>query len=152
MYRKTACILVLLILIAGTCFAGELMSKEADNYFNEGVKSQTSANFVEADINYQKALLVAPYSLELQKYILNNRGIMLAELGDLDQAESSFKAALSIDPSYKPAQLNLGYIYEKRRSRLESLEYWLQVLNINLDQLKPKSFVIQGEPKSASKK
>ena len=67
---------------------------------------------------------------------------MLAEQGFLDEAEEYFNESLKIDPNYLPAQLNLGFIYEKRRSELESIKYWLKVLNIDLDKVKPKGFVI----------
>ena len=153
MHRKILYLAVLLFLICGTCLAGELTSGEAKTFFDQAVSLQKSSNFEEADINYQRVLLFDPYNVNYQKYILNNRGIMFASLGDMDQAEALFKAALSIDPNYKPAQLNLGYIYENRRSRLESLEYWLKVLNINIDEMKPKAFVIEtGKCAASSKK
>jgi len=126
-YRRVLLLVVLLVAFCGLAFAGELISKEAVNYFNAGVKAQKGSNFAEADNNYQKALIVAPNDTSYQKYILNNRGCMYTQVGDLDKADAYFRAALEIDPNYKPAQLNLGLINEKRMSRCEALEYWAKL-------------------------
>jgi tetratricopeptide (TPR) repeat protein len=98
-------------------------------------------------------LLVDPYNPDWKKFILNNQGIMYAQQGDLEKAEAAFNEALKIDPEYETAKLNLGFIYEQRRSRLESIEYWLKVLNIDLDKVKPKGFVVEeGQKKEETKK
>lgn len=130
------------LLFVGNSFAGELISKEAVNYYNEGVKLQKASNFAMADSLYQKTLLVDPYNSKWQKFILNNRGAMEAQQGSIEEAEILFKRSLQVDPNYLPAKLNLGFIYEQRRSELESIKYWLNVLNINLDDIKPKGFVL----------
>jgi len=140
-----------LFLCYGLCQAGELISKEAASYYNEGVKAQKASNFGEAEINYQKTLLLDPYNTDWEKFIINNRGIMYAQDGDLKKAEAAFNRALKIDPDYTVPKLNLGFIYEKRRSKLESIEYWLKVLNINLEEVKPKGFIIEeGQQKQES--
>lgn len=135
-------ILFFVLLFSGNAFAGELISKEAVNYYNEGVKLQKASNFAMADSLYQKTLLVDPYNSKWQKFILNNRGAMKAQQGSMDEAEILFNKSLEIDKDYLPAKLNLGFIYEQRRSELESIKYWLSVLNINLDDIKPKGFVL----------
>ena len=134
--------LLFVMLFMGNSYAGEIMSKEAVNYYNEGVKLQKASNFTAADSFYQKTLLVDPYDSKWQKFILNNRGAMKAQQGSMDEAEILFNRSLEIDPAYLPAKLNLGFIYEKRRSELESIKYWLSVLKINLDDVKPKGFVL----------
>jgi tetratricopeptide (TPR) repeat protein len=144
--------LFLILFFAGSVFAGEIISKEAENYYNDGVKSQQAANFDAADSAYQKALLVDPRNSKWQKLILNNRGAMNAQIGDMDQAEILFKRSLQIDPNYLPAKLNLGFVYEQRRSELESIKYWLKVLNINLDDIKPKGFVLGDAQESKAAK
>ena len=135
-------ILFFILLFSGSAFAGELISKEAVNYYNEGVKLQKASNFAMADSLYQKTLLVDPYNSKWQKFILNNRGVMKAQQGSIEEAEILFNRSLQIDPEYLPSKLNLGFIYEQRRSELESIKYWLSVLNINLDDIKPKGFVL----------
>ncbi len=129
--------------------SGEVVSKEAANYYAQGVKQQKGDNFIQADTFYQKTLLVDPSNLKWKRNILNNRGVMLAQQGFLDEAEESLLESLKIDPNYLPAKLNLGFIYEARRSELESITYWLKVLQINLDDVKPKGFVL-GEPEPES--
>jgi len=141
---KKMFLLVLLILFCcNFSYAGKLTSKEAVNYYNEGVKLQKDSNFAAADLNYQKALLLDPNNTNWQKLILNNRGLMFAKIGDLENAEVSFKAALRIDPNYKPAQLNLGLVIERRFSRCEALEYWAKLFN--WESSKPKEFIM-AEP------
>ena len=134
--------LFFVLLFANNVFGGELISKEADDYYNEGLKLQKASNFMMADSFYGKTLLVDPYNNKWQKFILNNRGVMKAQQGEVEEAEVLFNKSLKIDPDYLPAKLNLGFIYEKRRSELESMRYWLKVLNINLDDVKPKGFVL----------
>ena len=121
-------------------FAAELASKEAEGYYKEGLRLQKALNYVSADSFYQKTLLVDPYNQVWQVYILNNRGVMAAKEGYMEQEEMFFQKALSIDPNYVPAKLNLGLIYEKRRSELESIKYWLKILRIDLDNAKPKGY------------
>lgn len=145
--RSSFWVLLLIFLFCNLSYAAELVSKEAVNYYNEGVKAQKAGNFAMAEINYQKTLLLDPYNTSWQKFIINNRGVMYARQGDLEKSEAAFDEALRIDPNYKPAQLNLGFIYETRRTKLESLEYWLKVLNINLTEVKPKGFVIEEQQK-----
>jgi tetratricopeptide (TPR) repeat protein len=139
---RTICSFLFVLFFAGNSFAGEVISKEAVNYYQEGLKLQKASNFAMADSFYQKTLLVDPYNSKWQKFILNNRGAMKAQQGSMDEAEILFKRSLQVDPAYLPAQLNLGFIYEQRRSELESIKYWLSVLNINLDDVKPKGFVL----------
>ncbi len=132
-------------------FPGETVSKEAAGYYEEGVKLQKGGSFLQADTFYQKALLIDPAEPKWKRNILNNRGVMLAEQGFLEEAENNFLEALKLDANYLPAKLNLGFIYEKRRSEIESIKYWLKVLQINLDDIKPKAFVL-GEVENKSSK
>ncbi len=129
-----------LFLSYNSACAGELVAKEAVTYYNEGVKAQKGGNFSVADTYYQKTLILDPNNPNWQKFILNNRGIMYANHGDLKNAEIAFNQALKIDPNFATATLNLGLVYEMRRTRLESLEYWAKVFK--LDELKPKDFII----------
>ena len=153
-YQRLLLLAVLLLAFCSFAFAGELISKEAVNYFNAGVKAQKGANFVEAEINYQKTLIVAPNDTNWQKFILNNRGVMYAQMGDLEKSDASFKAALQIDPNYKAAQLNLGLLNEKRMSRCESLEYWAKLYG--WEKTKPRDFALSEgtveEPKEKATK
>jgi len=146
--KKHFFLVIMLLAFYNLASAGELISKEAVNHYNEGVNAQKASNFDMAEIAYQKTLLLDPYNTNWQKFIINNRGVIYAQLGDLEKAEAAFNEALKIDPNYEPAKLNLGFIYEKRRSKLESIEYWLKILNINLEEAKPKGFVIEEQQKT----
>ena len=139
--RKIPFVLFMLLFYCNASYSEDMMSEEAVNYYNEGVNAQKAGKFQAADVAYQKTLLIDPYNPAWQKFILNNRGVMYAREGDLEEAERAFKAALKIDPKYKSAQLNLGIIYDKYRSRLEALEYWTKLFA--LERLKPKGLIIE---------
>ena len=131
-------------------FAGSLLSQEAVNYYNEGVQAQKGGDFSKAGMSYQKTMLVDPSNIELQKGIFNNLGIMFAQQGNLEEAERYFRKVIEMDPGYKPAQMNLGLIYDKTKSRLDSLEYWSSVFN--WESHKPKDFIIEeGSKKTPNK-
>ncbi|MCX5700095.1 MAG: tetratricopeptide repeat protein [Candidatus Omnitrophica bacterium] len=140
--KKVTSLLFFVFLLAGSSFAGELISKEAVKYYNEAVKLQKAHNFDAADILYGKTLLVDPYNTKWQVLVLNNRGVMLAQQGFKKEAEPFFEKAIEIDENYAPAKLNLALIYDERRSELDSIKYWLKALNIDLNKLKPRGFVI----------
>jgi tetratricopeptide (TPR) repeat protein len=141
--KRVAVLLFFVLVLAVSSFASEVISKEAVNYYNQGVELQKASNFQAAEAMYQKTLLIDPYDVKWQVYILNNRGVALASLGRVDEAEVLFNEALKLDGNYLPAKLNLGFIYEQRRSELESIKYWLRVLKIDLDSVKPKGYVIE---------
>lgn len=143
MTRRVVFALAVVLLLASAAYAGELVAREAITYYKEGVKSQKGQNFEAADMAYKKCLLVDPYDQNWKKYIFNNYGIMYAKQGDMESAEKAFTEALKIDPNYLPAKLNLGFIYDKRRTELEAIKYWLKALNIDLNQIRPKDFVIE---------
>ena len=152
--RKIVVLFVMIVCCFSAAYAGDLIAPEAVNYFNAGVKAQKGKNFVEAEGNYNKVFIVDPNSIKWQVLIANNRGVMLAEAGDLESAEAQFYYALKLRPDFKPAKLNIGFINEKRRTELESIKYWLKVLNIDLEKAKPKGFVLgelgEDQPKAGS--
>jgi len=127
------------------CYAENMFSDQAADYYKEGVKAQKASNYAMADENYQKTLLLDPYNNDWKKFIVNNRGVMFAKMGDMMNAERMFNEALKIDPDYELAKLNLGLIVEGRLTRLEYLEYWMKMLNIDIEKLKPKSYGIQEQ-------
>lgn len=141
--KKTFSLLFFVLILMANAFASEVISKEAVNYYNQGLELQKISNFEVADSMYEKALILDPTDSKLQKFILNNRGVMLALNGRIDEAELFFNKALQIDKNYLPAKLNLGFIYEQRGNELESIKYWLKVLNINLDKMKPKGYLLE---------
>ena len=61
------------------------------------------------------------------KIILNNAGIGYARKGQWEEAEKAFKGALSLEPNYNPAKLNLGLVYDNLKTKKEATVYWLSV-------------------------
>ena len=142
-YFLAAGILFLTFSLASNASAGKLASQEAVNYYNEGVRAQKTKNFRVAEIAFQKAALVDPTDVRVQKALLNNRAIAYVREGDLQSAEEIFNELLKMDPNDMKAKMNLGLIYERTRGRLECLEYWAKVFN--WEEAKPKDFLLEQE-------
>jgi tetratricopeptide (TPR) repeat protein len=136
---------LLLLLCYSFSYAGELAINEAVNYFNAGLKAQKDKNYTEAELNYRKTLLLDTSSIKWPLLIANNRGVMCMENGDLDGAEQYFLEALQIDPGFRPAQINYGFVLDKRDNELKSIKYWMDVLHVDLQKLKPKDLVLARE-------
>jgi tetratricopeptide (TPR) repeat protein len=81
-----------------------------------------------------------PQEPAYQKFIINNMGVIYALRSDWKQAEQFFVAALKIDPEYRPAQLNLGLVYDKTKDQLTQLEYWAKMFD--LEAMKPKTYLM----------
>lgn len=131
-------------------YAGELISKEAVNYYNEGVDAQKSGNLDAAGFAYHKSMLLDP-NPEYLKFILNNFGILEANGGNLETAEEIFGRCLSMDQKYRTTRLNLGLIYDIQPDKLKAIEYWLNLFNLDLDTKKPKGFIIFDVPDFSDK-
>jgi len=135
---------IILLLSYTLSNAGELFSEHAEESFREGIKAHKAGNLPEAGALYQKALLLNPNDDVLQKHIANNHAVIVAKMGHLKEAEEMFNDIINRYPDYKAAAVNLGFIYDKRRSRLESLEYWIEVLE--LQKIKPTDYLIDEGP------
>ncbi|MEI8348852.1 MAG: tetratricopeptide repeat protein [Candidatus Omnitrophota bacterium] len=125
--------------ISSAIFAEGLASKEAINYYNEGVKAQQNGDFDAAVKGYQMAALL---SARYHKFIINNKGAMYAQMGDIQKAEAAFREALTLDPDYQPAKMNLGLIYDAKGDRLKALEWWYEAFEV--EKRKPKTFLIEA--------
>ena len=102
------------------------------SYYNEGVIAQKAGKFEEADIAYDKVLLIVPGKNKrfYEKKILNNCAAMYLAQGKLDQAEATLKELLILSPNYKNALLNLGLVYDRKDDKIKALEYWMSVFNL----------------------
>jgi tetratricopeptide (TPR) repeat protein len=98
----------------------------ADCWFNLAYLLRRSRNFVHALNCYQKALehgISAPESVHL------NRAVIYADhLRQDEAAERELTAALALDPSYVPAQLNLANLHEDRGRRAEATALYERIL------------------------
>jgi len=139
----------ILILSSNLSYADEGVANEAPNYFNDGVKAQRERRYDDAEKNYTKTLIVDPSDKRWPVLITNNRGVILMESGDINNAEKMFKEALRLDPNFVPAQVNLGLIVDRRGNELDSMKYWLNFFGIDLAKIKPKKMVVAIEEKSS---
>ena len=144
MRKNTLIALVLLFSLGlGNLFAQELSSKEAMGYFSQGVEAQRKGDAFQANVFYQKALLLDSKSKDLKKYIHNNYGVMYFKSGEAAKAEEFFNEALAIDQDYFPARVNLGFIYDLKRDELTAMKYWMKLFKIDLASVKPKDFIVE---------
>lgn len=150
--KKINLVFLFLFLIFSPANAQDLIIKEAKIYFNEGVEAQKEGNFNEAIKAYAKVLILDKDNLDYRKFIVNNRGLIYLSLDDIDNAEDCFNQALKFDPNYMPAKLNLGLIYDRTKDELTSIKYWFKAFDINLEELKPKAFVLEEGPEPKKKK
>ncbi|MFA5271938.1 MAG: tetratricopeptide repeat protein [Candidatus Omnitrophota bacterium] len=133
------------VLFVNFVYAEGIASRqEAVNYYNEGVRAQKKGDFDKAFKEYQMSLIL---STEYSKFILHNKGVMFMQQGNLAQAVQNFQEVLKLDPNYMPAKINLGLIYDTQPDKCKALEYWADLFN--LENLKPKDFVLEGEKKAA---
>jgi tetratricopeptide (TPR) repeat protein len=65
----------------------------------------------------------------------NNVGARLLEQGKADAAIAEFQRALSLDPKYFPARLNLAYAYERVDRTEEAMEAYREAIH-----LQPRNF------------
>jgi tetratricopeptide (TPR) repeat protein len=110
MINKSIIILFLICLFCNPSYGSKLLSEEALNYYNEGVRAQMRDDLYDAEINYQKAILL---DTNCKKFVFNNYGVIYAYRGETEKAESAFKEALKIDPDYHVATSNLSLLYLK---------------------------------------
>ncbi len=72
--------------------------------FEKALKHAENGDLEEAEKLYREALKIA----ELPE-IWNNLGNVLRRMGKIGKALEAYEKALSLDPSYKTAKLNLGF-------------------------------------------
>lgn len=78
--------------------------------------------------HYLRQLAHAPHLESLY-----NIGVLLSDKQRDDDAIRYFQQALSLDPTYQPAQLNLAAIYLKKNSLTEAIHHYTQALMLDPD-------------------
>jgi protein O-mannosyl-transferase len=79
-------------------------------YNNLGIALENNKEFNKALLNFSKALLIRPNSLEIN----NNIGTVYARLGKFDEAASHFNRVLRLDPNSAGTNFNLGLCYMQK--------------------------------------
>ncbi|MFC1657922.1 hypothetical protein ACFL1D_00905 [Candidatus Omnitrophota bacterium] len=150
MIKETLIALSVLVLLPCVVHGSELLSEEALNYYNEGVKAQRMGDFYSAETSYQKTMIIDKSS-KCKKSIFNNMGLMNLKRGEAARAEMAFKEALKLDPEYKTAASNLALLYLKlalsykdRGNTIKALENFEKAFAY----YPQKDFVIEGEKKA----
>jgi tetratricopeptide (TPR) repeat protein len=70
-----------------------------------------------ADYTGQEIFLTDCKSPLCKKILLNSQGIQQAVGGQIEEAAELFKEALTVDPDYKPAQLNLRLVQDRLKTK-----------------------------------
>ncbi|MCU0666980.1 MAG: tetratricopeptide repeat protein [Candidatus Omnitrophica bacterium] len=145
--KKIAFLLCAVVLLAWSSSqaASEMARKEAINYYNAGVRAQKDGNLQEMKASYTKIFILDPENKELKKLVLHNYGVLYMKSGNYAKAEENFLDVLKMDPNFEAAKKNLGLIYDKTRSKLEALEYWLKFFNIDVNKMKPQNPIMADE-------
>lgn len=99
----------------------------ADGWFNLGYALRQQGEYPQALEAYAEALRRGARDAE---QIHLNRAVILADcLRDDAAAERELRQALTISPSFEPAWLNLGNLYEERGLRSQALQCYERILS-----------------------
>jgi tetratricopeptide (TPR) repeat protein len=99
-----------------------------DSWYNLGYLQQQARLFDAALTSYRQALL---YDVACPEEVHLNCAVILAEhLGRTEEAAAELGVALTLNPQYVPALVNLGNIAEQRGDREAALSAYEQVLVI----------------------
>ncbi|HEY2465337.1 MAG TPA: sulfotransferase [Steroidobacteraceae bacterium] len=102
--------------------------KLADAWYNLAVLQRTSSRFDEALHSYQRALAVG---VSRPEEVHLNRGVIFSDiLRDHAAAAAELQQALTLNPAYTPALLNLANLYEDFGKRAEASSLYARVLAI----------------------
>jgi chromosome segregation ATPase len=92
-----------------------------------GISKLVPSDYV-SDYSGNESFLKDCTSELCKKIKLNISGIDYAKNMNFTVAERYFKDALKTDPSFIPAKLNLGLVYQMTKPAQEAFDYWRQTL------------------------
>ena len=127
----------LAVLCCGTCWAEQLLEKQAVGYFKEAIAEQNGGDLDFAVSLYKKAIYARPNF----KQAYNNLGTVYMQKGDLRTAEEHLRLAIKIDSNYSTALINLSIIYAERKDYDKFFEYWKKANGLDIYS----SFIIDEE-------
>ncbi len=98
--------------------------QKSDHYFAKGLLLANQKRFAEAEETIHLGIKAAPESA-VGHYYLGRIGI---EEKDLDKAVSNFEKALALNPTFEPAYIALGSIYEANQQRDKAIAIYRRYL------------------------
>lgn len=102
-----------------------------ESWYNLGYLQRWAGRFEAALTSYRRAL---DHGVSQPEEVHLNRGVIFADhLRRSDKAEAELKTALTLNPGYVPALLNLGNLHEDRGEREQAREAYEQVLALQAD-------------------
>jgi tetratricopeptide (TPR) repeat protein len=102
--------------------------KAADAWYNLAVLQRKSFRFDEALYSYQRALAAG---VSRPEEVHLNRAVILSDmLRDHVAAAAELQQALTLNPAYTPALLNLANLYEDLGKRAEASSLYARILSI----------------------
>jgi Tfp pilus assembly protein PilF len=99
------------------------LSSDPENDYALGVMGQLrllQKNYDDALDNLSKAAQLNPHNARIQDHL----GLALSNKGLRGQAETAFRKAIQLDPSYAEAHLNLAVVYVTQQPPLIELARW----------------------------
>jgi tetratricopeptide (TPR) repeat protein len=124
--RKAAVIptLVLLSLVASAClfFHSKTAAQNAATELTTGLDAQKAGNYSDAVADYSAVIKDSPGSTEATYAYYDLGTVYQIDLTNLPQAESDYRAAIALSPSYIPALFNLA-VAETGASPIEAASY-----------------------------
>ena len=98
-----------------------------EQIINQAFKCHSQGNILEAAKNYQ-------YFIK-QSYkdhrVFSNYGIILRDLGKLQEAEISLRKAIEIKPDYAEAHSNLGTVLKDLGNFSDAINHFKQAIKLN---------------------
>jgi hypothetical protein len=102
--------------------------KLGDAWYNLAVLQRKTFRFDDALYSYQKALACG---IERPEEVHLNRGVIFSDfMRDHAAAAAELQQALSLNPAYTPALLNLANLYEDLGKRADASSLYARILNI----------------------
>jgi tetratricopeptide (TPR) repeat protein len=113
-----------LLLIGGGGFLG-VRSFLADSHLNKAIECVGRGRFLEAEVEFRKALRLRPFS---RVDDFNRFGKAYLEAGELEKAEAKFKEAIDLRPKEIMAHHNLLHLYLKRGDSISAQRISLHII------------------------
>ena len=98
------------------------LREEAISYRTQGYEAQRRGDSTSALSYYQKAAALDPGYPTPH----NDMGVMLDQMGRLDDAERAYQEALELNPNYLEPHANLAMLYERRGEREKAIYHWMK--------------------------